>query len=76
MQQNKVLPLTSKYLKFLYRVEDYPAIHKLFPRAGIKFIPESGHWPHAEKPQEFLDMVTAFLEECLQDHESPDEEET
>lgn len=51
------------------RLEDFPEIHKLFPRADVKFIPDSGHWPHAEKPKEFSQTVIDFLDECLEDHE-------
>lgn len=32
-----------------------------FPRAAVLTIPEAGHWPHAERPAEFL----ALLEEIL-----------
>jgi len=60
----------SDYIK----VEEFPAIHKLFPRAEIKFIPDSGHWPHAEKPLEFAKTVTEFLDECLQDHDELQDE--
>jgi len=51
------------------RLEDFPEIHRLFPRADIKFIPDSGHWPHADKPKEFSQTVIDFLDECLQGHE-------
>lgn len=57
------------------RVEEFPAIHRLFPRADIKFIPDSGHWPHAEKPMEFAQIVTQYLDECLQDHHDEFEDE-
>ena len=50
------------------RAEEFAGIQKLFPRADLKFIPDSGHWPHAEKPLEFAQTVTEFLDECLQDH--------
>ncbi|XP_078362589.1 sn-1-specific diacylglycerol lipase ABHD11-like [Oculina patagonica] len=50
------------------QVEEFPAIHKLFPKAEVKFIPDSGHWLHAEKPKEFLQTVIEFLNQCLQDH--------
>lgn len=58
-----------------FRVEEFPAIHKLFPRADIKFIPDSGHWLHAEKPLEFVQTVTEFLDNnCLQDHDENQDE--
>jgi pimeloyl-ACP methyl ester carboxylesterase len=43
------------------RPEDEPEIRRLFPRAQMAYIPEAGHWLHAEAPQEFLERVTAFL---------------
>ena len=58
---------TSQYY-FFFRLEEFPAIRKLFPRADIKYIPDSGHWPHSEKPKEFAQTVTEFIDECLQDH--------
>ncbi|TYO88203.1 alpha/beta fold hydrolase [Oceanicella actignis] len=36
-------------------------IRALFPQARFAAIPGAGHWLHAEKPQEFLDEVAAFL---------------
>lgn len=60
---------TSEIFTVLFlRVEEFPAIHKLFPRADVKFIPDSGHWLHAEKPKEFSETVVEFLNECLEDH--------
>ena len=56
-----------------FRVEESPAIYKLFPKADIKFIPDSGHWLHAEKPQEFLQMVVEFLDKCRQSDMQSDE---
>ncbi len=41
--------------------EHEPAIDALFPNARIQRIPGAGHWIHAEKPQEVLDLTTAFL---------------
>lgn len=52
---------TSQYY-FFFRLEEFPAIRKLFPKADIKFIPDSGHWPHSEKPKEFAQTVTEFLD--------------
>jgi esterase len=43
------------------RPEHEPEIRRLFPKARIVRIPEAGHWLHAEKPQEFLDLVEPFL---------------
>lgn len=39
---------------------DYENIHDIFPQAQIKSI-DSGHWIHAEKPQEFLETILSFL---------------
>jgi pimeloyl-ACP methyl ester carboxylesterase len=36
-------------------------IHKHFPHAEIKTIPDSGHWVHAEKPEAFYELVKEFL---------------
>lgn len=38
-----------------------PAIKALFPQARFARIPGAGHWLHAEKPQEFIGSVAAFL---------------
>ena len=38
-----------------------PAIKALFPQARFAKIPGAGHWLHAEKPQEFIGSVAAFL---------------
>jgi pimeloyl-ACP methyl ester carboxylesterase len=41
--------------------EDEPLIHQWFPNARIETIPDAGHWLHAEKPEEFLELVLGFL---------------
>jgi pimeloyl-ACP methyl ester carboxylesterase len=43
------------------RPRDKESIVKLFPRAEIQEIPDSGHWPHAEHPERFLAMVRPLL---------------
>lgn len=43
------------------RPEHEPAIRPLFPNARIARIAEAGHWLHAERPQEFLQLVEPFL---------------
>ncbi len=43
--------------------EHEPAIASLFPNARIERVPEAGHWIHAEKPQEVLELSAAFLTE-------------
>jgi esterase len=41
--------------------EDIPAIRSLFPQAEFATIKDVGHWPHAEAPAEFLDVLTRFI---------------
>ncbi len=41
--------------------EDVPEIKKLFPAARFHTIPETGHWVHAEAPDEFVSVVKGFL---------------
>ena len=48
----------SNYIKD----EDTTLIKTFFPDIQLKTIPDAGHWLHAEKPQEFVKMVTEFLE--------------
>ncbi len=40
--------------------EDLPAIHELFPNASLETIEASGHWIHAETPNEFMDHLLSF----------------
>lgn len=55
----------SKYIS----ESDYPTIYKLFPRADIKFIPDSRHWLIIEKPKEFAQTVMEFLAKDTADHQ-------
>lgn len=41
--------------------DDFPLINSHFPNISIKTIPEVGHWLHAEKPMEFLELTLDFL---------------
>ncbi|XP_031572207.1 protein ABHD11-like [Actinia tenebrosa] len=41
--------------------KDYDIIYKLFPKAEITFIPDCGHWVHAEKPRELMEIIQDFL---------------
>ncbi|XP_054857599.1 protein ABHD11-like [Eublepharis macularius] len=41
---------------------DYPEIERLFPEAEIQYVPDAGHWVHADQPQQFLTAVCNFLE--------------
>ena len=48
-------------LKSNYITEkDYETISKIFTNSVIKSL-DSGHWLHAEKPQEFLDTLRPFI---------------
>lgn len=40
---------------------DLNLINSIFPKAKLDTIEGAGHWLHAEKPQEFYDMVFNFL---------------
>ena len=41
--------------------DHHATIRQLFPQASILLIPDAGHWLHAEKPAEFIDLVSRFL---------------
>ena len=41
--------------------DDFPLIITHFPNVSIKTIPGVGHWLHAEKPKEFLELTLEFL---------------
>ncbi len=41
--------------------DDKPRIKKLFPQSAILTIKGTGHWVHAEKPEEFGIAVLKFL---------------
>lgn len=43
------------------RVEDHDAIRKLFPLAEFHYIDGANHWVHADKPIEFVDLLTNFI---------------
>mgnify|MGYP000176846956 CR=1 FL=1 len=40
---------------------DFERIEELFPNSEIVTIENSGHWVHAEKPQELLEFITEFI---------------
>jgi esterase len=42
---------------------DSRLIHEMFANAKIVTIPEAGHWVHADKPEEFYEVVNAFISE-------------
>ena len=39
----------------------YPSLMALFPEATLKQIARSGHWVHAEQPEEFIKVVDNFI---------------
>ncbi|MCB0569557.1 MAG: alpha/beta fold hydrolase [Phaeodactylibacter sp.] len=41
--------------------EDWPMIKAVFPRAQLETIAGAGHWVHADKPEELLEVLRAFL---------------
>ncbi|KAI8819598.1 Alpha/Beta hydrolase protein [Fimicolochytrium jonesii] len=45
--------------------ESRPVIKEFFPRAVVVDV-DAGHWVHAEKPEEFLRLVTAFLTDSVE----------
>lgn len=44
------------------RPEHHDRIRRLFPHARLETVPGVGHWPHAEKPAEFIAMLEEFLD--------------
>lgn len=43
--------------------QDHDRIKALFPKAEFATIAGAGHWLHADKPREFLDVVMTFLDQ-------------
>jgi pimeloyl-ACP methyl ester carboxylesterase len=43
------------------QAEHRPLIERLFPNAGHVVIAGAGHWPHVERPAEFLTHLRTFL---------------
>jgi len=41
---------------------DFDRIESLFPNSEIATIENAGHWVHAEKPQELLELIVNFLD--------------
>lgn len=42
--------------------EDYDNLHSKFSNMDIESIENSGHWIHAESPDQFYDLVTGFID--------------
>ncbi len=40
---------------------DYAEIKQIFPHSTIQIIKDAGHWVHAEKPEQFYEVVMNFL---------------
>ena len=59
--EKKVLFIRGSKSKYV-RDQDMITIVQLFPNAEVKTIEGAGHWIHAEKPDELLEMVADFLE--------------
>ena len=49
----------SDYIK----ESDHSLIKKIFPSAKFHYISGAGHWVHADKPAEFVDCITTFINE-------------
>ena len=41
--------------------EHHGIILELFPRAEITTVEEAGHWVHAERPKQFMQVLEQFL---------------
>ena len=50
--------VNSNYIK----ESDETLIKKHFPNATLQSVEQAGHWIHAEKPQEFLEMLLNFIQ--------------
>lgn len=44
------------------REKHFPTIYAFFPEAHIHTLQDAGHWLHADKPQEFVQMLGGILE--------------
>lgn len=47
----------------------------MFPNAEFVYVEDAGHWVHADKPREFLSIVSDFLGHGTGDQEDEEEEE-
>ena len=47
----------SNYVRSIHN----EAIYKYFPAAEIKMLENAGHWLHTDKPKDFLESVTTFI---------------
>eukprot|EP01100_Stratorugosa_tubuloviscum_P009711 TRINITY_DN4081_c0_g5_i1.p1 TRINITY_DN4081_c0_g5~~TRINITY_DN4081_c0_g5_i1.p1 ORF type:complete len:300 (-),score=120.42 TRINITY_DN4081_c0_g5_i1:27-926(-) len=59
--KGKVLFIRGELSNYVKVEQHLPTILKLFPNATIHTIQSSGHWPHADNPQQFSQIVNQFL---------------
>lgn len=38
----------------------HPKIRQLFPQAQMQTVPNTGHWIHASRPQDFIAAIQGF----------------
>lgn len=63
MMQNRIICSKCVNNCLLYfRKDEHDAIRIFFPSAEFEYIPDAGHWVHAEKPKEFVDILSKFIE--------------
>ena len=43
--------------------EHWPEVQTLFPYAGLETVPDTGHWLHAEEPEQVTALIRGFLDE-------------
>ena len=46
-------------------------IRSVVPESTVHVMPECGHWPHMEKPEEFNAILTNFLAQSDTSHSAP-----
>jgi abhydrolase domain-containing protein 11 len=49
-------------LPLFYRSDDHEEIRRIFPSAKFETISGAGHWVHADKPHELLDILKDFIQ--------------
>jgi len=49
-------------LPLFYRSDDHEEIRRIFPAAKFETIRDAGHWVHADKPNELLDIMKDFIQ--------------
>lgn len=43
------------------QTKDHNVIRKLFPTAEFHYVDGASHWVHADKPNEFVELLTSFI---------------